>query len=337
MVRTPKKIVLLGGSAGGVEAIGAILGVLDADTDAAFFVVIHLNPSVPSLLPQVLARRTRLRVMAATDRASINAGVVYVAPPDRHLVIHDGMVRLGRGPRENGFRPAVDPLLRTAAAQFGSAVIGVIVSGNLDDGTVGLLEVKRQGGTAIVQDPDEAAYAGMPASALQEVAIDHVLPLSAIGEKISVLVREAPPEPAAPVNVRDPDIAIGGEAPVASIDERNSRPARLGCPECGGVLWESNDDEIARYRCRVGHAFSDEGLLAAQTETLETALWSALRTLQESEEHANTIAERMDRRGHAGLAERFRRQADDAQKRAQIVRQALVSNQASTELVRDAD
>ncbi len=330
-----KKIVLLGGSAGGVEAASTIIQSLPADLEAAVFLVIHLNPSVPSLLSQILARRTSLRVVSAEDGAEIEPGVVYVAPPDRHLVLHKGLVRLGLGPRENGFRPAVDPLLRSAAAEFGSAVIAVIMSGNLDDGTSGMLEVKRRGGTAVVQEPEDALYAGMPSSALQEVPhVDFVLPVSAIGDAITALVRDARTEAQPPAHA-EPDIAIGGESPVASFDERDSHPATLACPDCGGTLWEWKDAETVRYRCRVGHAFSDEALLAAQTETLEAALWTALRALEESREQATRIADRMDRRGHEQLASRFRRQADDATRRAAIVRDALALNQGSAQLLMD--
>jgi two-component system, chemotaxis family, protein-glutamate methylesterase/glutaminase len=331
VTRPPKKIVLLGGSAGGIEAISTILSVLPADFPAALFVVVHLNPSVPSLLADILGRKCRLRVMHARDGVEIESGVVYVGPPDRHLTVHEGFVRLGRGPRENGFRPALDPLFRSAAANFRDGVIGVIVSGNLDDGTTGLFEVKRQNGVAIVQDPDDAIYKGMPASAIQEVAVDYVLPASAIGERIVALVNESRLQSITVAPDVEPDIAIGGESALMMEEREDGHPASLGCPDCGGTLWEMQDGELVRYRCRVGHAFSDESLLAAQTETLETALWTALRALEETEEQALRIAKRMSKRGHPMLADRFERQAVDARRRARIVRDALALNQGNND------
>jgi two-component system chemotaxis response regulator CheB len=216
----------------------------------------------------------------------------------------------------------------------GPDVIGVVVSGNLDDGTTGLIMIKQKGGTAIVQDPDDALYPGMPASALQEVQdIDYVLPASAIGERIVSLVAESRVQTITITLDGEPDMAIGGEDPL-DLDERtDGKPANLGCPACGGTLWEYKEGELTRYRCRVGHAFSDEALLAAQTEALEAALWTAYRALEENREQATRIADRMERRGHSTLADRFRRQADDAERRAAIVRAALQLNQGNNEQV----
>lgn len=334
MPKSPKKIVLLGASAGGIEAIGSILDVLPARLDAAVFIVVHLNPSVPSLLAEILARRTKLRVITALDGEEIRAGTVYVAPPDRHLTVHEGRVRLGRGPRENGFRPAVDPLFRSAAMTIGEGVIGVILSGNLDDGTTGLLEVKQQGGIAIVQDPDDAVYSGMPASAIQEVPnVDYVLKATAIGERIVAIVDDSRVASITITRGIEPDVAIGGESPMTHEEREKGKPANLGCPDCGGTLWELRDGEMVRYRCRVGHAYSDEALLAAQTEALEGALWAALRALEETHEQAMRICNRMTRRGHSVLADRFRKQADDAERRASIVRAALQLNQGNEEQI----
>lgn len=324
----PKKIVLIGGSAGGIEVIATILSTVPADLAAAFFIVVHLNPTAPSLLAEVLGRRTQLRVVQAVDDVEIEAGVVYVSPPDRHLSIHEGRVRLGRGPRENGFRPAVDPLFRSAAASVGEGVIAVVVSGNLDDGTTGLLEVKQQGGIAIVQDPDEAPYAGMPASAIQEVpGVDYVLPAAAIADRIVAIVNESRVRSISMAENVAVDISIGGELPLYHKERMDGKSANLGCPDCGGTLWEMKDGETVRYRCRVGHAYSDEALLAAQTETLENALWTALRALEETEEQAVRVTNRMERRGHHLIAQRFRKQAEEASRRAAIVRAAISLNQ----------
>jgi two-component system, chemotaxis family, protein-glutamate methylesterase/glutaminase len=317
--------VVLGGSAGAIEALTRIITAFPADLDAAVLVALHMNPSAPSLLPAILGRKTRLRTLAAEDNMQLESGVLYVCQPDRHLTLHGDRIRLGRGPRENGFRPAVDPLFRSAAASHGAAVIGAVISGNLDDGTGGLLEIKRRGGIAVVQDPDDAMYSGMPASALQEVPnVDYVLHADAIGETITSIITEARTASIRIAKDIRPDVSIGGGHPLASDDEREQGvPANLGCPDCGGTLWQTVDGELVRYRCRVGHAYSDEALLEAQTETLETALWTAVRALEETKEQARNIFRRMERRGHPQLAERFRRQAEDAERRAAIVRDAL--------------
>ena len=325
---------MIGGSAGGVEAAATIFAALPENFPAAILLVLHLNPTVPSMLPAVLARKTRLRVVPPQDGMLIERGVIYPAPPDRHLLVDNGCLRLGRGPRENNFRPAIDPLFRTAAVAYGANVIGVILSGNLDDGTVGLIEVKRCGGRAIVQHPDDAVYSGMPANAIQQVPdVDHVLPLAEIAGALMKYVDVADPHSSNGGQPVPEDIAMGGESPV-SIDERetgNAGHVRFGCPSCGGILHEYRESDLVRYRCRVGHMFSDEGLLAAQNEGLEVALWAALRALEEAAEQANALYSRMSRRGHAQLAERFKRQAQDAIRRAAIVRKALIFNQQTGE------
>ena len=340
MTRGCSKIVVIGASAGGIEAIARILAELPADVAAAFFVVVHLNASVPSMLSSVLGRKTRLEVVAARDGMKIRCGTVYTATPDRHLLIEPEGIRLGRGARENNVRPAVDPLFRTAAETYGPQVIGVVLSGNLDDGTTGLAEIKRQGGVAIVQEVEDALYPGMPASALQEVPdVDYVVPASAMAGLITELAGTNDREVELVANRWiSPDVARGGERPVSS-DEREAADggdrSSFGCPACGGVLWEVRDGEIVRYRCRVGHMFSDEALLAAQTENLETALWSALRALEEAAEQSGALAARMRARGHAQLADRFTRQAQDALRRAAIVREALTYNQGNNEQIQE--
>jgi two-component system, chemotaxis family, protein-glutamate methylesterase/glutaminase len=284
------------------------------------------------MLPAILSRKTALPVKLPTDGMLIECGTVYAAPPDRHLLIDDGVIRIGRGPRENNFRPAVDPLFRTAAVAYGPAVIGVILSGNLDDGTAGLLAIKQAGGIGIAQDPEDADYPGMPASAVQEVlTLDHIARLQDISALLVDLAGQAGPMMINGGKSVD-DIAMGGDSP-AMNEERlgNDAISDYGCPSCGGVLWEKRDRNNVRFRCRVGHMFSDEALLAAQTEGLETALWTALRALEEAAEQAGTLAARTAARGHSQLAKRFERQARDAVRRAAIVRQALMLNQGTGE------
>jgi two-component system chemotaxis response regulator CheB len=302
-------------------------------------VVLHMNASVPSMLPNILQRQTRLRVAPAQDGVELESGTVYPAVADHHLLIDDGIMRLGRGPRENNFRPAVDPLFRTAAAAYRDRVIGIVVSGNLDDGTAGLVAIKRYGGVAIVQDPEEAPYPGMPSNALDVIGdVDHVLPAERIAAFLTELVgvtRQPGAHSASGKRIPN-DIAIGGDEAVAEPEgsPSNARESNFGCPACGGVLKEMQDGELVHYRCRVGHAFSEEALLSAQTENLETALWTALRALEEAAEQARTLADRMLQRGHSRLAQRFTRRAGEALRRAAIVRSALTY---SPESVVEAD
>ncbi|HKT88473.1 MAG TPA: chemotaxis protein CheB [Candidatus Sulfotelmatobacter sp.] len=185
-------IVVIGASAGGVEAVGKLLRDFPADLPASVFVVLHLSPSMDSHLPQIWSRASSLPVLEATNRDPIKRGHVYVAPPDHHLVCDDGRVALSRGPTENQHRPSVDTLFRSAAHNFGSRVVGIVLTGTLDDGTAGLLQIKRHGGLALVQSPDDAQFPNMPLSAIRSVDIDYILPLAEIGRAAASICRDEP-------------------------------------------------------------------------------------------------------------------------------------------------
>lgn len=318
------KVVVIGGSAGGVELSLRLARDLPKDLDAAVFIVIHLSPSAPSAFAELLNRRSALPVAWAQHGEPIQPGRIYLCPPDLHLLLEERHMCLGRGPRENGHRPAVDPLFRTAAHAHGPRVVGVIISGNLDDGSIGLREIRAMGGKAIVQNPDDAIYNGMPLNAIEEAGADAIVPAADLAATIAEFVRDLP----GAANGENPlpdDIADGGEAPMSSDEREDGAPSVFGCPDCGGVLWEVEEDEIVRYRCRVGHAYSDESLLSSQTEGVERAMWAALRTLEESAEQAHRLARRMRSRGHGSLHERFRSQALDHEERAGIIRRALLT------------
>src|SRR5262249_6619608 len=223
----------------------------------------HVRTGTPSALPQVLARAGPLPAGHARDGEPLERGRIYVAPPDRHLLVRDGRLRLSAGPRENGHRPAVDPLFRTAARAHRPGVVGVVLSGVLDDGTAGLAAVKRHGGLAVAQEPSEALYADMPAHAIATVDVDHVLPVTGIAELIALVANETTtsggdpaPEPEEdPVEMRlDPNPFRPPQGP----------PSPYACPDCNGVLWEVDEGGVMRFRCRVGHAWSPNGLLAEQ-------------------------------------------------------------------------
>lgn len=327
-----RDIIVIGASAGGVEALTRLFAALPEDLAAAVFVVLHVSPHGTSVLPAILRRACGLRVQHAVDGDAIRHGNVYVAPPDRHLLIRGGILRLSRGPTENAMRPAIDPLFRSAASSFGPRVVGVILSGVLDDGTAGLIAVKRRGGVAIVQDPEEALFDGMPRSALANVPVDHILPVQDMAAELARLSVE-------PLDIdegTDPmDGEIEEEVRIDDMDEaamhttvEQGPPSGLTCPECHGALWELNDSELVRYRCRVGHAYSSETLLAEQSERLEAAMWQAFRALKESAALAAKLAARTRRRGSEVLAERYEQQERDARERAEIIKQALVRGHA---------
>ncbi|MBV9493556.1 MAG: chemotaxis protein CheB [Acidobacteria bacterium] len=313
----------------------ALVGEFPADFRAPVFIVLHIPPDSPTLLPQILSRRALLPVSGAVHGEKWKAGHIYIATPDHHLLLEaDGTMRTVRGPRENRHRPAVDPLFRSAALVSGPNAIGVILSGNLDDGTAGLLAIKQRGGVAIVQDPNDALYPDMPLSALHNVPVDYKLPLSAIAAQIVESVN-APPRK----RPRENGPAFGRmqlETRMAEMDsdameedDRPGKPSAFSCPDCGGVLWEIEDDEFVRYRCRVGHAFSPETMLGAQDDVLEEALWTALKTLEESARLSDRLALTERGRGHEWMARRFDEKADEARTRAEAIRRFLVTQRES--------
>ncbi|MDP9151849.1 MAG: chemotaxis protein CheB, partial [Myxococcota bacterium] len=277
------RAIAIGASAGGLDVIREIVRALPRDLPAAVFVVMHVPRAARSMLPEILARSTRLTVVSPRDGHPVEAAHVYVAPPDHHMVLHGGALRLSRGPVENHHRPAIDPLFRSVAASCGAGAVGVIVSGNLDDGTAGLLAIQRAGGTTVVQSPEEAMYSGMPRSAVEHVSVDHVVSGSEIGPVVAKLVMEPPK--AEPVRAAAAPLS---EARIAEFDvqaaheaQRAAVPSSFVCPDCGGTLFEVNDGDLVRYRCRVGHAYGLEGLLGQKAADVEGALWSAVRALEE--------------------------------------------------------
>lgn len=326
-------IIVVGASAGGVEALSELFSRLPGDVPASFFVVLHVPDRGTSMLPDILSRRGALPAVHPRDGAPIEPGRVYVAPPGFHLLVKRGTVRLLRGPRENGARPAVDPLFRTAAAAYGPRVVGVVLSGTLDDGTAGLQSVKSRGGTALVQDPDEAMYAGMPRSAVEHVEVDGVLPLAEIAMMLVRLANTPVEEDQGEGDVSDelkPEIdAVEMDPRLVHGDDHPGDPSGYTCPECHGALWEIKEGELVRYRCRVGHAYSVETLLSEQSTAMEAALWTALRALEERASLSRGMAERMDGRGHSRLAARYRAEEEETRERAELIRRVLLAGGAA--------
>lgn len=326
-------IIAVGASAGGVEALMRLARDLPSDLPAAVFVVLHIPANGASALPTILSRAGPLPAVHPRDGEAIEPGRIYVAPPDHHLLVERGRVRLPRGPRENGHRPAVDALFRTAARAYGRRVVGAVLSGTLDDGTAGLLAIKARGGVAVAQDPTDALFSGMPASAIENVAVDHVVPLSEIAPLLVQLAHLRVKEEEMDQPARDRE--MDQESNIAALDmdavegkDRPGKPSGFSCPECHGVLWEQPDDALLRFRCRVGHAYSADTLLAEQSGGLETALWMALRALEEKAALAHRIATHAQQRNHAALAGRFEEQQRDSEQHAEIIRRLLLNGKS---------
>jgi two-component system chemotaxis response regulator CheB len=321
----PKDIIVIGASAGGIEALRVLVGQLPSDFAASLFVVLHTSPDSPGMLAGILKRFGRLPAVNATDGERIEPGKIYVAPPDRHLVIEPRVVRTTRGPKENRFRPAIDPLFRSAAQTYGPRVIGVILTGYLDDGTAGLWTIKQLGGTTIVQDPKDALVPSMPENALAHVTVDYCLPLEEIAPLLVRLTTEqveeeegefqVPKEVEIEVNIAKEQRAL--EVGVLELGE----PSNYACPECHGVLLQVKDGDLFRFRCHTGHAYSVESLLADITHKMDEALWISIRAYEEGELFMRRMAEHLGEKHNGQTAQAFIRRADEAQRRARLIRQ----------------
>lgn len=322
-----RDVVVVGASAGGVEALGGLVAGLAADLRAAVFVVMHVSPSATSVLPSILGRAGSLTVEHARDGDDVELGRVYVAPPDRHLLLETGTVRVVGGPKQNGHRPAIDPLFRTAARAYGAGLIGVVLSGTLDDGAAGLLAIRRAGGETIVQDPTEAVFGEMPRHAIDVATPDYVLPVAEIAELLNGLVGAA--KPVLHVNPRSHE--LGGLPELEGDDDRERRGSvsAFSCPECNGALWEIADGELTRFRCRVGHAYTSESLDAGQGASVEAALWSSLRALEERIEYAARLVARLEAAGSSTSANRFRHRLETDERHAAVLRDVIYQHEAA--------
>lgn len=321
---TSRDIVVIGASAGGVETLPKLFEAIAPDIGAAFFVVIHVQPGARSYMPALLTRAGRLPAQHAEDGLRIEKGNIYIAPPDHHILIEKGRMRLSHGPKENRHRPAVDPLFRTAAEAYNSRVIGIILTGTLDDGTMGLRAVKDSGGVTIVQDPSDALYPDMPRNALQTAHPDYSLPLEKLRKMLPRLIQE-------PVNEkvieRFKDKGMKPENKKIKSGRKINRdigpPSMFVCPECNGPLWEMKNGKAALYRCMVGHSFGPENLLAAQTEEVERALWTALRALEERVALQQKLAQRAESQNHRLSGRLFWTRARENNKHVAVLRKIL--------------
>lgn len=312
---------MIGTSAGGVETLPKVLAEMPDTFGGSIFVVLHISPTCTSVLPQILQRASNLPALHPHDGETIKKGHIYVAPPDFHLWLSESCIRVTRGPRINRHRPAVDPLFETAAHNYGPRTVGVVLTGALDDGTVGLEAIRSCGGVTVVQDPTEAAVPSMPESALRNVKVDHCLTVAEIRE---LLVRLSTkklgnlkfncPEPMK-FKVDDPSMNV------QEMEGRFGVPTAFICPECNGPLWEAKKGRTKTFKCLVGHAFSPDSLLAEDGEAVERALWVAVKTLQERASLLRNLAEGYKKNGTTGL---FEDRAREAEEQASVIRKLLV-------------
>lgn len=327
-------IVVIGTSAGGLKASSAVLAALPADLGAAVFVVQHLAPDRESLLPKLLGDVCDLPVRSATDGEPVVPGHVYVAPPDHHLLLRDERIGVQRGPQENRFRPSIDALFRSAARSYGSRVIGLVLTGSLDDGTVGMQAIKKRGGITMVQDPDEADYPSMPRMALRYVKVDHVVPIAEAGALLVRLVSEPPADQSAFPTTLEIEIESNIAEQVMNTNEFLENVERIGkrttytCPDCHGAIWQIGDEEPLKLRCHVGHSFTGEVFSQEQRRNVETALWSAVRIMEEKVTFSQQLAERKRRQDQIAEAVAYEREAAELDEALGAVRDLILSGMA---------
>jgi two-component system, chemotaxis family, protein-glutamate methylesterase/glutaminase len=314
-----RDIVVVGASAGGVEALPRVVGALPADFPASVFIVQHVAALAESYLPSILNRAAALRAVNPRDKQRIERGMIYVAPPDQHLWLENGHVRVTGGPRVNRHRPAVDPLFETAAHIYKQRVVGVILTGSLGDGAAGLHTVKQCGGVAVVQDPADAMVPSMPENALRYVEPDYLLPL----DKISAVLGQLAGTRFKKKRITCPKMRFSMEQRSYAPDEMEKKmgpPTSIICPDCGGPLWELRNGKVVRYRCLTGHLFSPESLLDGEKEELERALWTATKVLEERATLLRTMRLEADERRNLRTAKSFEDRANRLQAQAETIR-----------------
>src|SRR5438105_3068855 len=315
-------IVVIGASAGGIEALKRLVGGLPPDFPSTLFIVLHLSPHTPSLLPAILGKAGALPVLSPEDGSEIEPGRIYAAPADRHMLIDKDRVRIVRGPKENRHRPAVDPLFRSAAWSFGPRVVGVVLTGTLDDGAAGLWAVRTCGGVAVVQDPNDAQFPEMPTAAMSMLEMDYCLPVVEIAP---LLIRLAQQPAGSRLPIPDKfKIETEFVTMDRDINDMNKlgQPSVFTCPACRGALWEIQEGKLTRYRCHIGHAFSPDSLLDEQSEALEFALDSALRAAREKSAGLLRLADRLDNQ-HPKVSDKYRQEAGQLAHNIDLIKDIL--------------
>jgi two-component system chemotaxis response regulator CheB len=328
-----RDIIVIGGSAGGPGALRKLLAALPVNTNATILITLHVPADMPSVLPEMLSGFNGWKAQHPQSGQPLRPGVLYIAPPNLHLIVEPSRVLLSTGPRENRHRPAIDVLFRSAARAYGSRVAAIVLSGQLDDGAAGLMAVRMRGGLSIVQDPQEAAVPEMPENALKYAGADYVLPVREIADLIVSISGEDLPlpqsqEPAVTQEQRNNEQRID-EAREESVTQRETKgkPSPFACPECHGVLFDENEGNMMRFRCRVGHAYTADALRVALTEASENALWIALRALEEKAALMRRLADKSGPR----LGGRYLEEASGFEQHAQTILKILENSERLSE------
>ncbi|MDZ5634064.1 chemotaxis protein CheB [Janthinobacterium sp. GMG1] len=327
-------LIVMGASVGGVSALSTIFSALSANLPAAILVVMHVGAR-NSVLPEILGKTSALPVRFAEEREPVRAGRILLAPPDRHMLVANlagqATVELTRGPKENHTRPAIDPLFRSAAAAFGPKVVGVILSGYLDDGTAGLQAIKACGGKALVQEPQDAVAPSMPQSAIDHAEVDWRLPCAEIGPALLALASDTPapasaaqPLPPAPSWIAVENRFARGVGNMEQL-EKIATPSTFTCPECQGTLWELHAQQPQRFRCHTGHSFTARMLGELQHDKAENAMWAAVRALQEKEKLYLNLAAKAQAWLHPSTASEYAAKARQAGEQADMLKRALLA------------
>ena len=316
------RLVVIGASLGGVPALIQIAAALPEGFPAPVLTVLHVG-QLPSILPTLLASNSRLEVSHATHDEPLHAGRIYVAPPDHHMLVVDDRIVLTRGPKEHHTRPAIDPLFRSAALAHGADVVGVVLTGTLDDGTTGLQAIKEAGGVAVVQDPEDAFARSMPASALKYVEVDHCVPLPLIPVLLSSLVAKRRPSAPASTSHRErleheQQLTLQKGNPVEHL-QALGKPSTFACPDCHGTLWDVLDSRPQRYRCHTGHSFTARTLQETMTMASDEAVSNARRALQEREILLRHMADQCRALGEEHRAARLEQAARQLERQGELL------------------
>jgi two-component system chemotaxis response regulator CheB len=318
-----RDIIAVGGSLGAIDAVKELCGSLPADFAAAMFIVIHIGAKGNNLLASIFNEHSAIPVSTAVDGETLKRGRAYVAPADHHLLVIDNLVRLGNGPRENMARPAIDPLFRSVAIGHGPRAIGVVLTGMLNDGAAGLADVKRCGGVTIVQDPSDSVAPQMPMGALRASAVDYRAPAAELGALLTKLVvEEAGPMIEIPADIElEVDIALGQNCN-SELIAKVAEAVPISCPACGGVLSQVKHGPPLRFRCQIGHAYTDEALATEQEVAAEEAVGMALRIIGERVVLSEKMAEDARRSGRNAAAAGYEQRGRELHKYIEVLRRA---------------
>jgi two-component system chemotaxis response regulator CheB len=327
-----KDIIVIGTSAGGIAALIEMVGTLPPDLDATIFIVQHILPSSSSMLPHILNRNGPLLATHALDGEKFQKNRIYVAPPDHHMILEKDQILVKKGPKENRFRPSIDALFRSAAYEYGPRVIGIILSGLLDDGTSGLWSIKRFGGTAVIQNPNDAEFPSMPNSVLEYVHVDHIVSIKDLGSLLNWLTKEevltngeATKEEANRIRV---ETEIASQQNAFRMGVMNlGKLSPFTCPECNGTLVEIREGDIVRFRCHTGHGFSSESLLTGISQSIEENIWETIKNMEEAIMLLEQMGHQLNKQAKKEEADAFFRKSRQTYQRAEWLRTFMLQKE----------